>query len=192
MYAFLVAFGSMLIAIAGQIKVPMWPNPTVTLQTLAIFTIAAAYGRNLAVATLLAYIAEGAAGLPVFTNGGGLAYFAGPTGYLAGFVIAAGITGWAADRGWSRKPLKVSASPTFLARFVVLVLGARGSDSSSASRRSSPGASVRSSSPTSSRRFSPPRWFRRSGACSAASNRHDQQFEKPRHRPRLFYACGPA
>jgi biotin transport system substrate-specific component len=55
---------------------------------------------------LLAYIAEGAAGLPVFTNGGGLAYFAGPTtGYLIGFVIAAGITGWAADRGYSRKPL---------------------------------------------------------------------------------------
>lgn len=123
MYAFLVVFGSMLIAVAGQIKVPMWPVPT-TLQTLAIFTIAAAYGRNLAVATLLAYIAEGAAGLPVFTNGGGIAYLAGPTGgYLAGFVVAAGITGWAADKGLSDKPLKLFAA-NLAGTVAVLVLGA--------------------------------------------------------------------
>lgn len=123
MYAFLVVAGSMLIAVAGQIKVPMWPVPT-TLQTLAIFTIAAAYGRNLAIATLLAYIAEGAAGLPVFTNGGGLAYFAGPTtGYLAGFVVAAGITGWAADKGLANRPLKLFAA-NLAGTLLILVLGA--------------------------------------------------------------------
>lgn len=123
MYAVLVAFGSMLIAVAGQIKVPMWPVPT-TLQTLAIFTIAAAYGRNLAVATLLAYLAEGAAGLPVFTNGGGLAYFAGPTtGYLAGFVAAAAITGWAADIGLANKPVKLFAA-NLAGTLTILVLGA--------------------------------------------------------------------
>jgi len=125
MYAFLVIAGSMLIAIAGQIKVPLWPNPTpVTLQTLAIFTIAAAYGRNLAVATLIAYLAEGAAGLPVFTNGGGVANLVGPTfGYLVGFVVAAGITGWAADRGWSRSPVKLWTA-NMAGTLVVLVLGA--------------------------------------------------------------------
>ncbi|MFZ2101484.1 MAG: biotin transporter BioY [Oricola sp.] len=123
MYAFLVIAGSMLIAVAGQFKVPMWPVPT-TLQTLAIFTIAAAYGRNLAIATLLAYLAEGAAGLPVFTNGGGLAYFAGPTtGYLAGFVVAAGITGWAADKGLADKPLKLFAA-NLAGALTILVLGA--------------------------------------------------------------------
>lgn len=125
MYAFLVLAGSMLIAVAGQIKVPLWPNPTpVTLQTLAIFTIAAAYGRNLAVATLLAYLAEGAAGLPVFTNGGGIANLFGPTfGYLVGFVVAAGVTGWAADRGWSRNPFKLW-SANMIGTLVILVLGA--------------------------------------------------------------------
>jgi biotin transport system substrate-specific component len=123
MYAFLVIAGSMLIAVAGQIKVPMWPVPT-TLQTLAIFTIAAAYGRNLAIATLVAYLVEGAAGLPVFTNGGGLAYFAGPTtGYLAGFVVAAGITGWAADRGLTNKPVKLFAA-NLAGTLVILLLGA--------------------------------------------------------------------
>lgn len=125
MYAFLVAAGSMLIAVAGQIKVPLWPNPTpVTLQTLAIFAIAAAYGRNLAVATLLAYLAEGAAGLPVFTNGGGVATLFGPTfGYLVGFTLAAGITGWAADLGWSRNPVKLWAA-NMTGTLVILVLGA--------------------------------------------------------------------
>lgn len=123
MYAFLVGLGSVLIAIAGQVKVPMWPVPT-TLQTLAIFTIAAAFGRKLAVATLLAYLAEGAAGLPVFTNGGGLAYFAGPTtGYLAGFVVAAGITGWAADNGLTSKPLKLFAA-NLAGTLSILALGA--------------------------------------------------------------------
>lgn len=125
MYAFLVIAGSMLIAVAGQIKVPLWPNPTpVTLQTLAVFAIAAAYGRNLAVATLIAYLAEGAAGLPVFTNGGGVANLVGPTfGYLVGFVVAAGITGWAADRGWSRSPVKLWTA-NMAGTLVVLVLGA--------------------------------------------------------------------
>ena len=119
----LVVAGSMLIAIAAHIKVPFWPVP-MTLQTLAIFAIAAAYGRNLAVATLLAYIAEGAAGLPVFTQGAGLAYLAGPTaGYLAGFVIAAAIVGAAADRGWSAHPVKLGAA-MLAGEAVVLVLGA--------------------------------------------------------------------
>jgi len=124
MYAFLVLAGSALIAAAGQVKVPMWPVPT-TLQTLAIFTIAAAYGRNLAVATLIAYLAEGAAGLPVFTNGGGLAYFltSATTGYLVGFVVAAGITGWAADQGLASKPIKLFAA-NLAGTLVILVLGA--------------------------------------------------------------------
>lgn len=124
MYAFLVLAGSALIAVAGQVKVPMWPVPT-TLQTLAIFTIAAAYGRNLAVATLIAYLAEGAAGLPVFTNGGGLAYFltSATTGYLVGFVVAAGITGWAADHGLASTPIKLFAA-NLAGTLVILVLGA--------------------------------------------------------------------
>lgn len=122
-YAGLVLAGSLLIAIAGKITVPFWPVPA-TLQTLAIFALAAAYGRNLAVATLLAYLVEGAAGLPVFTGGGGLAYFAGPTtGYLAGFVLAAAITGLAADRGWSASPFKLFAA-NLVGTIVVLALGA--------------------------------------------------------------------
>ena len=67
---------------------------------------------------------EGALGLPVFTNGGGLAYFAGPTGgYLAGFVLAAGLTGWAADHGLDRNALKLFAV-NLAGAAIILVLGA--------------------------------------------------------------------
>lgn len=119
----LVAAGSAVIAIAAHIKVPLWPVPA-TLQTLAIFAIAALYGRRLAVATVLAYLAEGAAGLPVFTSGAGLAYFAGPTtGYLAGFVVMAAITGWAADRGWSTNPIKLFGA-NLVGEVLMLGLGA--------------------------------------------------------------------
>lgn len=104
----LVLAGSVLIAIAAHVKLPFWPVPA-TLQTLAIFSIAALYGRNLAVATVLVYLAEGAVGLPVFTAGGGLAYFASSptTGYLVGFIVMAAITGAAADRGWASNPFKL-------------------------------------------------------------------------------------
>lgn len=122
-FAFLALVGTALIAIAGKITVPFWPVPA-TMQTLVIFTLAAAYGRNLALATLLLYLAEGAMGLPVFTKGGGLAYFAGPTtGYLAGFVIAAAMTGWAADRGFDRNPFKLFAV-NLAGTALILALGA--------------------------------------------------------------------
>ncbi|KGF70456.1 hypothetical protein LL06_04915 [Hoeflea sp. BAL378] len=122
-YGVAILAGSLLIAVAGKITVPFWPVPA-TLQTLAIFIIAAAFGRKLALATLAAYMVEGAIGLPVFTGGGGLAYFAGPTGgYLAGFVVAAGLTGWAADRGLDRNALKLFAV-NLAGAAIILLLGA--------------------------------------------------------------------
>lgn len=114
--------GSLLIALAGQIKVPFYPVPA-TLQTLAVFVIGAAYGLRLGGATVAFYLAQGALGLPVFTGGAGLAYMAGPTGgFLAGFLAAAVIIGWAADRGWARKPFKLFAA-TVVGGTVLLALG---------------------------------------------------------------------
>ncbi|MBA90896.1 MAG: biotin transporter BioY [Phyllobacteriaceae bacterium] len=119
----LVVAGSLLIAAAAHVKVPFWPVP-MTLQTLAIFAIAAAYGRNLAVATLLAYLAQGAVGMPVFTGGAGLAYMAGPTGgYLAGFLVAAAMIGAAADRGWTARPVALFGA-MLAGEVVILALGA--------------------------------------------------------------------
>lgn len=119
----LVLAGTALLALAAKITVPFWPVP-MTLQTLAVFLISAVYGRNLAVATLLVYLVQGAIGMPVFATGAGLAYMAGPTGgYLAGFVVAAAIVGHAADKGLDRK-LFVMFGAMMLGEVAILALGA--------------------------------------------------------------------
>lgn len=97
--------GSLLMVAAAKIKVPFWPVP-MTLQTLAVLALGAAYGARLGAATMALYIAYGLAGLPVFTNtppvAAGPLYLAGPTGgFLLGFIAAAFIAGWAAARGAS-------------------------------------------------------------------------------------------
>ncbi|TVP69972.1 MAG: biotin transporter BioY [Rhodobacteraceae bacterium] len=99
----MVAFGSVLVGMSAQVSVPMFPVP-MTLQTLAISLIGLTYGARLAGATLLAYLAQGAAGLPVFAGGAaGLAYMAGPTGgFLIGFIAMAWLTGYLVERGLDR------------------------------------------------------------------------------------------
>jgi biotin transport system substrate-specific component len=98
----LVLFGTLLLYASAKVQVPFWPVP-MTMQTAVVVLIGMAYGWRLGAATVLAYLAEGALGLPVFTGtperGLGLAYMAGPTGgYLLGFVAAAAISGWLVRR----------------------------------------------------------------------------------------------
>ena len=64
---------------------------------------------------MLTYLAEGAIGLPVFAGtpekGIGIAYMFGPTGgYLIGFVLAAYVAGYLAERGWDRSWLRTAAA----------------------------------------------------------------------------------
>lgn len=101
--AVLVALGTALLTLSAKINLPL-PYVPMTLQTLAVLAIGAAYGGRLAGATVIAYLAEGAIGLPVFAGPvSGLAPFLGPTaGYLIGFVAAAVATGWLSERGWDR------------------------------------------------------------------------------------------
>lgn len=104
--------GTLAMAVSAHVKVPFWPVP-MTMQTFVVLAIGAAFGARLAGATLLAYLAQGAVGLPVFAGGAGLAYLAGPTGgYLVGFLLAACLVGWLADRGFGR------SLPTALAAFL--------------------------------------------------------------------------
>lgn len=98
----LMLVGTLLLAISAKIQVPFYPVP-MTMQTFAVLVIGMAYGWRLGGATVVLYLAEGAAGLPVFASGAGLAYFAGPTGgYLVGFAVAATLVGWLGERGWDR------------------------------------------------------------------------------------------
>lgn len=107
----LVVFGSLFVAAAAQIIVPMFPVP-MTLQTLAVLTIGSAYGARLGAATLALYAIEGAAGIPVFAQmKSGLAVVGGPTGgYIVGFIISAALVGFLADRNWDRNFVKTFAA----------------------------------------------------------------------------------
>ncbi|MEQ8443500.1 MAG: biotin transporter BioY [Alphaproteobacteria bacterium] len=118
----LILAGTALMAISARINVPMWPVP-MTMQTFAVLVIAMAYGWKLAGATLVAYLAEGALGLPVFASGGGIAYFAGPTtGYLFGFLVAAVAVGWLAEKGWDRSPVSTFVANA-IGTAIIFVLG---------------------------------------------------------------------
>jgi biotin transport system substrate-specific component len=100
--ALLVLAGTAVLALAAHVKVPFWPVP-MTMQTLVVLLIGAAYGPTLAAATLITYLVEGALGLPVFTSGAGALYMVGPTGgYLVGFLAAATAVGFLFSRGYAK------------------------------------------------------------------------------------------
>lgn len=86
--------------ISAKVQIPFWPVP-MTLHTMAVMAFALLLGPRMAVAIFAVYFAAGAAGLPVFAGsparGLGLTYIAGPTGgYLVGYLLASGVTGWLA------------------------------------------------------------------------------------------------
>ena len=101
--AALVVFGSLLLAVSAQFKIPLYPVP-VTGQTLVVLLIGMTYGPRLGGITMAAYLFEGAIGLPVFAGGAsGMAVLFGPTGgYLFGFLLAAVAMGYLAERGMGR------------------------------------------------------------------------------------------
>lgn len=90
--------GALFVALSAQISVPLWFTPVpITGQTLAVLLVGATGGAGRGSLSLGVYVAGGAVGLPFF-SGAGLATY----GYLAGFVVAAALIGFLADRGWDR------------------------------------------------------------------------------------------
>ncbi len=99
----LVLAGAALLTISAKVQVPFWPAP-ITMQTFVVLLIGAGFGLRLGLATVGVYLAEGAAGWPVFAGGSGYAYFAGPAGgYLIGFLAAVAVVGFMAERGYDRR-----------------------------------------------------------------------------------------
>jgi biotin transport system substrate-specific component len=119
----LVVFGIALLTLSAKISMPL-PMVPMTLQTLVVLVIGAAYGWRLGVATVLGYLAVGAAGVPVFAGpAGGLAPLFGATaGFLFGFVVAAFLTGVLGERGWDRSIIHMFVAMT-VGHVVILAMG---------------------------------------------------------------------
>jgi biotin transport system substrate-specific component len=102
---------SLLTALAAQIVIPIGPIP-ITGQTFVVLLTGALLGSRLGAMAMIAYLIEGASGLPFFMGGhGGLLHLMGPTGgYLIAFPAAAYITGAFAEHGWDRRFFTAAAA----------------------------------------------------------------------------------
>ena len=99
----LVIVFSLFIAACAQFAIHIGPIP-ITGQTFAVLLTGALLGSRLGAAAVIAYLIEGALGLPFFAEGGaGIVRFLGPTaGYLVAFPAAAFIVGAFAEHGWDK------------------------------------------------------------------------------------------
>ncbi len=101
----LVVGFSIFLALCAQVSfyIPFTPVP-ITLQTLAVVLTGAALGSKRGGLAMLLYLAEGAAGLPVFAGGaGGFIHLIGYTGgYLWSYPIAAFVTGLLCEKRLDR------------------------------------------------------------------------------------------
>lgn len=107
----LVIVFSLFIAAAAQFAIYIGPIP-ITGQSFAVLLTGALLGSRLGAAAVIAYLIEGALGLPFFAGGGsGIVRFLGPTGgYLVAFPAAAYVTGAFAEHGWDKEYLTAVAA----------------------------------------------------------------------------------
>jgi biotin transport system substrate-specific component len=102
----LVSAGAALVAVSAQVVVPLQPVP-ITGQTLAVLLVGVSLGALRGAISLSLYAVLGIVGLPVYSEASsGWNVIVGPTGgYIIGFVFAAALAGWLAQREWDRKVL---------------------------------------------------------------------------------------
>jgi biotin transport system substrate-specific component len=121
----LVVGFSIFLALCAQVSfhIPFTPVP-ITLQTLAVVLTGAALGSKRGGLAMLLYLAEGAAGLPVFAGGtGGFIHLIGYTGgYLWSYPIAAFVTGWLCEKRLDRS-FQTSVIAMLPATVIIYALG---------------------------------------------------------------------
>jgi biotin transport system substrate-specific component len=123
----LIVAGSLFVAALAQISIhlPFTPVP-ITGQTLAVLLVGTSFGWVRGGLALALYLAEIAVGLPFAAEGrSGLEILSVATasgGYLWGFLLAATLCGWLANRGWDRS-LRSSLGVMLLASIVIYAVG---------------------------------------------------------------------
>jgi biotin transport system substrate-specific component len=94
----IVIGASLFVALCARVALPLPFTPVpLTLQNFGVLLVGLALGPRRAFAALVLYLAEGVAGMPVFspTGPGGVAQLLGPTGgFLLAYPFVAGIAGW--------------------------------------------------------------------------------------------------
>ena len=122
----LVVTATLFTAASAQVSVHLGFTPVpLTLQTFAVLVSGAVLGMKRGAASQALYWACGAAGLPFYANGsGGWSTATGATfGYLVGFVVAAAVVGWLAERGHDRNVV-TSLSAMVFSSAIIYALGA--------------------------------------------------------------------
>lgn len=107
------------IGVSAQLAFPLpWTPVPVTGQTFAVLLGAVVLGSWRAAAGSGLYLAGGLVGVPWFAPIGGASF-----GYIIGFILAAAIVGWLAERGWDRTPLRVAGNMA-VGNVVIYAIGA--------------------------------------------------------------------
>jgi biotin transport system substrate-specific component len=104
---------SLLTSVLAQVSIPLPFTPVpLTGQTFAVLLSGAVLGWRRGFLSQALYLAEGAAGLPVFAGGGATAvHLFGPSGgYLWSFPLAAAFIGWLVERGAGRAGWKLAGA----------------------------------------------------------------------------------
>jgi biotin transport system substrate-specific component len=100
--AVVVIGASLFVALCARVTVPLPFTPVpLTLQNFGVLVVALGLGSKRGFAALALYLAEGAAGLPVFNPAGpgGIAQLIGATGgFLIAYPFVAFIAGWIYER----------------------------------------------------------------------------------------------
>src|SRR5215468_1231111 len=116
---------SLFVALCARVTIPLPFTPVpLTLQNAGVLLVGMLLGPRRGFAALALYLAEGAAGLPVFnpTGLGGTAQLAGPTGgYLMAYPFVAGLAGYLMERG--RKTFANAAVAGLLAEVLLFASG---------------------------------------------------------------------
>ncbi len=119
----LVMAGAVTVGLLAQVSIPLWPVP-VTGQTLGVLLVGGSLGARRGAASMATYLGLGLLGVPWFSElSGGPAMLAAPSfGYIIGFVFAAALIGWLAERTWDRRPV-LSFAGFALASLVPFLFG---------------------------------------------------------------------
>ncbi|MBL0849341.1 MAG: biotin transporter BioY [Candidatus Liberibacter ctenarytainae] len=120
-----IILGTCFLTLSSYVVVPMIPIP-MTMQTLAVTLVGALYGWRLGGITIVAWLIEGALGLPVFNGGsGGIHRFVSPTaGYLISFPFAGMLMGWLAEKGWNGSRILLAFIGMLISTSICFLFGA--------------------------------------------------------------------